>query len=208
MATFHPFRRLATELRIQIWELTVEPRTVNIQVRHRDKAYRRGAFLTSSTPVPAVLQTCQEARNLGLYQKCFSELAMPDKGLGYVWANLDIDIIDVGECYFEDIQPIAPLIRRLRFKREISSEFFCHSEVNDLRAFENVEEIYIVCADGLYAWVGALEEHHWPCGEENVCFIDPNDGRIFRGPEGLDLIYEVTEQEVQQHEIQQLEIGE
>ncbi|KAK3399880.1 hypothetical protein B0T20DRAFT_407277 [Sordaria brevicollis] len=82
MTTFHPFPRLPWELRARVWELTVEPRTVEVDLRYnhpitRDMATRYflslGAYtrnpehvsvlhLRSSTPVPAPLQTCLEAR--------------------------------------------------------------------------------------------------------------------------------------------------
>ena len=78
MATFHPFPRLPYELRMQIWEMTVEPRVVNTEFRYGREI--RLPPLASSTPVPAVLQACQEARNHGLYKKCFSELAVPNYG--------------------------------------------------------------------------------------------------------------------------------
>jgi hypothetical protein len=73
MATFHPFLRLPYELRTCVWKLTVEPRTVRVDVQDY--------FLASATPVPAVLQVCREARNYGLYQKAFSELANRFRGL-------------------------------------------------------------------------------------------------------------------------------
>jgi hypothetical protein len=88
----------------------------------------------------------------------------------------------------------------------MSSEFFYHSEVRELHRFVNVMEIYVVCADGLYSWLGALEEHYWPCGEENVFFIDPDDGeQVFRGPEGLDKIADMEEQELQERELYEQE---
>jgi hypothetical protein len=80
MATFHPFPRLAYELRALIWEMTVEPRTVDVQIRYQNRVCEQGPFLTSHTPVPAVLQVCREARSYGLYQKTFSEIANPAKG--------------------------------------------------------------------------------------------------------------------------------
>ena len=79
MATFHPFPRLPYELRMQIWEMTVEPRVVNVELT-RQKPIRQAFYLTSSTPVPAVLQSCREARNHGLYRKAFSEVAVPGHG--------------------------------------------------------------------------------------------------------------------------------
>jgi hypothetical protein len=81
MATFHPFQRLAYELRAVIWELTIESRTVDVEIRYQTHVSQRGPFLTSRTPVPAVLQVCREARSYGLYRKTFSEIATPAKGL-------------------------------------------------------------------------------------------------------------------------------
>jgi hypothetical protein len=81
MSTFHPFSRLPYELRVRIWDMTVEPRTIDVEVRRRDHLQNVGKFLTSSAEVPAVLQVCRESRNYGLYQRAFSELANLSKGL-------------------------------------------------------------------------------------------------------------------------------
>ncbi|KAJ4295647.1 hypothetical protein N0V90_007660 [Kalmusia sp. IMI 367209] len=168
--------------------MTVEPRVVNVECRRLDLTRQR-CYLTSSTPVPAVLRTCQEARNHGLYQKAFSEIAVP----GYVWANLDIDIPDIGRSLFEVFKPVAQFISRLKFKCEMQSEWFYYVEVNDVQDFVNTKEIYIVPSDGLSACVGATEEHYWPCGEENVFYVNPdNSERVFRGSEGeieIDRLY-------------------
>ncbi|KAH8161628.1 hypothetical protein CIB48_g6619 [Xylaria polymorpha] len=78
MAAFHPFPRLPAELRAQIWEMTVAPRIVEVRITYRASALSPDSsstntatvpHLVSSTPVPAILQTCQEARNQGLYQR-------------------------------------------------------------------------------------------------------------------------------------------
>ncbi len=83
MVTFHPFPRLPYELRVHIWEMTVEPRVVEVRC-DRPVPTRQQCYLTTSTPVPAVLQTCQEARDHGMYKKCFSEIAVPGYGAQYV----------------------------------------------------------------------------------------------------------------------------
>lgn len=73
--TFHPFPHLPWELRARIWELTISPRTVHIQVKHRNERehplnYRNTLVslklvFTCTTPfIPtAALHTCQEARH-------------------------------------------------------------------------------------------------------------------------------------------------
>ena len=80
MTTFHPFPRLPLELREQIWKDTVEPRTVDVR-RVREGTQRYGQ-LVSSTPIPAILQSCREARNLGLYERVFFEVAAVKKFKG------------------------------------------------------------------------------------------------------------------------------
>jgi hypothetical protein len=125
MATFHPFPCLPFELRVRIWEATVEPRTVEVRIHHKDKIPR----LTSPTPVPGPLQTCQESRNLKLYRQKFSELPQDRpryKGAierRYVWLNLEIDMVSIKDTLLDDFWPVAPMIKRLRFERECAAEF-------------------------------------------------------------------------------------
>jgi hypothetical protein len=112
-----------------------------------------------------------------------------------VWVNFDIDIIDIGKSLFKDFKPVAPFILRLKFEREMHSEWFYYDEVDDVQDFVNTTEIYIVPSDGLSACIGATEEHYWPCGEDNVFYIDPdNSERVFRGGAGeseIDSLYPV-----------------
>ncbi|KAK3398756.1 hypothetical protein B0T20DRAFT_498743 [Sordaria brevicollis] len=102
--TFHSFPHLPWELRARIWELTVEPRTVEVNIEYQRSDTEitddmRTRFnlapdtptwiyvlrLRSSTPVPTPLQTCREARmhltenvdrggNFGFYRKAFHQL--------------------------------------------------------------------------------------------------------------------------------------
>ncbi|KAI0437847.1 hypothetical protein F4803DRAFT_570362 [Xylaria telfairii] len=201
MAAFHPFPRLPAELRAQIWEMTVAPRIVEVRITYRasplssDSSSTNTAtvpHLMSLTPVPEILQTCQEARNQGLYQQAFSELAAPDgEGLRYVWLNLEIDIISIGTTIFAALEPVALLIQRLRLERENSDESFFHFESNDLGIFVNVKEIHVVCADGLRAWNNAPDAHYWPCARENLFFIDPDNGNMM-GSDELEAMYDET----------------
>ena len=90
---------------------------------------------------------------------------------------------------FDNFKLVAPFIQRLRFAREMQAEWFYYAEVEDVKYFVNTREIWIVPLDGLFSCVGATEDHYWPCGEDNVFFIDPaNHERVFRGPDGEDEI--------------------
>ncbi|KAK4154272.1 hypothetical protein C8A00DRAFT_42931 [Chaetomidium leptoderma] len=157
MTTFHPFPRLPFELRARVWELTVVPRTVRVRIRkvttfvpgrvlsEHDRKRLRFSRLVSSTPVPATLQACREARSLGLYQQAFSELAPFERR--YVWLNLDIDMISIETCRFRAFKPVAHLIKRLKFERAIGNNNFFYYEAEELHSFPNAKEIHVVCAD-------------------------------------------------------------
>ncbi|KAH7628643.1 hypothetical protein B0T09DRAFT_344311 [Sordaria sp. MPI-SDFR-AT-0083] len=96
--SFPQFPRLPRDVRLRIWEMTVVPRIVEVRVNYskndadHDQASKRFTKVTpkgyevfplfSSTPVPAPLQACQEARNyLGQsevgYEKAFWDLDLP-----------------------------------------------------------------------------------------------------------------------------------
>lgn len=177
MNTFHSFPLLPFELRALIWRSTVEPRTVDVRVNRRGSIWAkdRHTHLVSSTPVPATLQACREARNLRLYERAFAEIGADGR---YVWVNWDMDIISIGTSEFQFFHPSAPLIQRLQFERDNTEDSFYHSEVYDLDAFLNIKEIFIVCVDGLTGWHGAIEEHGFirRCGGENVYLIDLEAG--------------------------------
>ncbi|KAK6821080.1 hypothetical protein PG987_015480 [Apiospora arundinis] len=172
MATFHPFPRLPAELRALVWQMTVEPRVVEINASHKRNTLNNQVEpyrLVSSTPVPAELQTCHEARNLGLYQRHLSEFPValldppsqndtresvpPEQQRRYIWLNWDIDTIYTGLEPICEFSPIAHRIKRLRMERVWDTL----DESHDLCSLVNVEEIHIVCVDGIggVGWIVA-----------------------------------------------------
>ncbi|GIJ85162.1 hypothetical protein Asppvi_004018 [Aspergillus pseudoviridinutans] len=180
MAAFYLFPRLPFELRARIWELTVEPRTVEVRgKREHGLSWRKLLHVTSSTPVPAVLQACHEARNLRLYQQAFIFPSAVERR--YVWVNFDIDMISIGDTDFDTMDPAEQLlIRRLTIQRK--NEFFLFESYH---LFSNLAEMHIICEDGLMAWQEAWEAVPWPCPKKNLRFIDKETGQIAVG-EDLD----------------------
>ncbi|KAF2449121.1 hypothetical protein P171DRAFT_427400 [Karstenula rhodostoma CBS 690.94] len=185
MSTFPQFPLLPSELRLRIWELTVEPRTVDVSV----SSYHYSKPLpVISTPVPAALQACQEARHelQKHYERAFTEIDNPPhvfEPRQYVWVNFDLDIIDIGPgWHFELYAKDAPKIQRLRFETaDREDDLFQRSGIRRLRLYTNVREVFVVCKDGLDSWWRALDDYEWPCGVENVWFVDPDDGKMMRG---------------------------
>ena len=81
----------------------------------------------------------------------------------YVWANLDIDIIDIRKSHFRDFKPVAHLIRRLKFERDLhaSRRNYFYYEIKYLCDFVDVEEFHIVGANGSTTsaencWIGRI----------------------------------------------------
>ncbi|KAI5924918.1 hypothetical protein F4810DRAFT_102533 [Camillea tinctor] len=192
MSTFHLFSHLPIELRLHIWASTVEPRIVEVRVVY--KCYGSVQKLITPTPVPAILQTCSEARNLGLYKQAFSEIADTRANVAegldsrYVWLNLDIDMVSIGNTMFHVFEHVAKSIKRLRFEREYQKTWFYHFEKERLRSWVNVEEIHVVCADGMGAWHKAVERVPWPCALENLWFFDTNNGGMMKGSDMLRML--------------------
>ncbi|RDW74071.1 hypothetical protein BP5796_07513 [Coleophoma crateriformis] len=70
LTTFHSFFKLPLELRITIWNLSLEPRYVKIKWSGK---HRRCISSNTENSIPALLHTCQESRTEALktYALCF-----------------------------------------------------------------------------------------------------------------------------------------
>ncbi|KAH7140617.1 hypothetical protein EDB81DRAFT_869979 [Dactylonectria macrodidyma] len=181
MATFHPFPRLPFEIRTQIWEMTVEPRDLDVRSKNQYETWGKTYYLTSSTPIPGVMQACHESRNLGLYQRAFSYGEQPR----YIWANFENDFICIPDTYFRSIHAERLLIRWLRFEGENNEGFF-HFSSHELRDFCNLKEIHVICEEGVDGWLDAWEYVYWPCKKKNVRFIDIKTDEMVTGWELFD----------------------
>ncbi|KAK2013716.1 hypothetical protein LZ32DRAFT_604227 [Colletotrichum eremochloae] len=233
-ATFYPFPHLPAELRSRIWELTVEPRVVDVRVVHHqpnllsaaDGSQQPGSrtvvdwtvkrppplrHLRSSTPAPAQLQTCREARDhlstcpdtRYRYERAFSEITTtPHGGFDpvpegdpqrdrYVWFNFDGDMVSIGDTNLGDFRAVAHQIRRLRLGRAVSDEYFARAESQLIgNLFRNVAELHLICLDGIRNAYSVTEDMDLPCGPENVCFIDPEEmGGTMMNSVDLDAMY-------------------
>ncbi|KAF1937319.1 hypothetical protein EJ02DRAFT_515300 [Clathrospora elynae] len=239
MSTFHPFPRLPLELRLAIWEMTVEPREVEVRIvrptpedpreamnphprdwiyinsfrfeeamrdvptstragrkarrkaRQEWKPYQPHVHMVSST-IPAALHTCREARKHGLYQQISLDVdEQHPTDRRYVWLNLDIDLINIGTSHLNYFIPIAPSIKRLKFSRAYTDEWWCYYEKDLLPRFINAEEIHVVCIDGFWNWGDDVYGFHWPCAYENLVFIDEDSpvGYLEVGHQDVGRIY-------------------
>jgi ribosomal protein L11 methylase PrmA len=101
----------------------------------------------------------------------------------YVWLNLDIDMVSIGDSWLHIFRPIAQMIKRLRFSRDNNDESWCSlGEAEELRHYKNVSEIHVVVSENgdMEDWHGASQRYLWPCGVENVLIIDDKEGQKMR----------------------------
>ncbi|KAI8931475.1 hypothetical protein NX059_011143 [Plenodomus lindquistii] len=178
MATFHPFTRLPAELRLMVWELTIEPR--QIKIRKVDESAPNappGSRLSAprlvcTAPIPAIAQVHRESRYLGLYRKSLLELGFRDGAEPwYIWADLRIDTLnmDVGETPLAMFKPFAASITHFQIVRKVSSGAYYwgsrgedgvwrrSTHINELLDFPDLKEIFILNTDDARGW-------HSDCG--------------------------------------------
>ena len=149
MATFHLFPQLPAELRIRIWELTVEPREVKVCLTKDD---RRRWF--SPTPIPGALHACTASRSTlqslnytrafttwGLY--VFRHSFFKDN-YPFIWINFYIDTIRISDGLMSSIESEdAPLIELL----VIDSDHIEVLLVRGLQRFVGLERLTILSSD-------------------------------------------------------------
>ncbi|KAL0938049.1 uncharacterized protein CTRU02_207780 [Colletotrichum truncatum] len=198
-ATFHPFPHLPAELRTRIWELTVEPRIVEVRVLYDQpnptyvdgfeppvKSPPQMRYLYSLTPVPAQLQTCREARehlttcpySAYRFEKAFSEIGtVPQNGtdpVRYVWFNFDKDMLSVGRTDLREFRAVAHQINRLRLRPVLPDDWYSSAEPLSIdRWFRNLTEVHLVCLEGIALGYLTTLDSDFPCRPENVYFVDP-----------------------------------
>ena len=93
----------------------------------------------------------------------------------YVWFNFEIDMLSIGQTFVNYLQytPDYNYIKRLMFERE-SHEEFVDGDIVDLGHMDNLQEVHVVCTDGLENW--ALVEDDFGGGRKKILVIDGRTG--------------------------------
>ncbi|KAK3485939.1 uncharacterized protein B0T23DRAFT_423528 [Neurospora hispaniola] len=155
--SFHRFMYLPFELRARVWELTAEPRTVDVA--------------TKDMIISPIASLCREARQLGVYRQLFSELEdIRDGGeRRYVWLNLELDIVDVEDAPLEDFIPVAASIKRLKF----TTDLIITEDMMFLGQCVNLKELHIDNS-GAYGlnFYEVFKRFPLHCGMENILVVD------------------------------------
>jgi hypothetical protein len=89
-------------------------------------------------------------------------------------------MVSIGDSEFRAFRSVAHLIKRLRFTRDNTDEFWARgTESDELRHYKNVSEIHVVLSENgdMEDWHGGSQHYIWNCGKENVLFIDSKEGQ-------------------------------
>ncbi|KAH0592101.1 hypothetical protein MHUMG1_10149 [Metarhizium humberi] len=212
MTTFQPFPRLPCELRALVWALTAQPRTVPLRAKYEARLTRPNhqhnkytseiACLFSPIPVPPILHTCQESRKQSSYEKLFYSQETEPR---YVWVNLDLDMLDVGEASLEYLEHNGSRVRRLKFEARNFDEYWFHFESQKLLWFTNLVECHVVSGDGLEAWWGAWQDFYWSCKREDLKFIDKKTGETMNSYEVDEMMDKIQAEDWRQAELEEEE---
>ena len=171
------FFDLPYEIRIEIWMSTVEPRMVPVRVKGERRVTDSSEVIilhaVSSAPVPKTLHICQESRSLNVYEKFYISQEIE---ASYVWVNLQLDIIDIGEQMFELFENCGNRIRRLHFIANNTCETWYRTFSQGLGFFDNLVQCFVLAGDGWESWEEAFYEHYWSCDGDNLYIIDKERG--------------------------------
>ncbi|KAL2072017.1 hypothetical protein VTL71DRAFT_11360 [Oculimacula yallundae] len=153
MDTFHPFPRLPKELRIKIWKHylhPLQPRVLAIHNRTSDGTLPDHLHFFSPDPVPALLNVCQESREVALpfYTKAFANGVNPR----YVWTNFSLDTFemnafDILYIHDDDKSRIEKLILEAS-----DSGWFEDSQREEFEPMGRLRWLRIISIEPLWKW--------------------------------------------------------
>ncbi|KAI0973473.1 hypothetical protein F4678DRAFT_477918 [Xylaria arbuscula] len=180
--TFHPFRRLPAELRIQIWTLTAYPRIV--QLRLLPETYEdfnvkpENVSYISHTPAPAVLHVCRESRQIAPYRKTFFTPTPAQIGIEtkYIWPDI------------ERLKFVVPKAGADGNWVTYYNYFWGRNDI--LGGFSTLREPHIAVKEPFFSWgFTAHGTIFGTCPRKNVRFIDLRTGLLLTCPQ-FDMAYE------------------
>lgn len=187
------FAGLPYELRSHIWSLVSEPRRITEAHRVKSKRKfkmkhrRKGLdilYETTSTPPPAVVQVCREARRHAPYKKCFTA----GTEARWTWVNFEVDIFCITETGgLEDIVSPRSDIQRLQIgtidEPDWEESVVRFGGLKELVDFTNLREIKIMLEAGDRNWCWYVQDGFHSQPEEIFTFVDQRTGLAMTGPQ-------------------------
>lgn len=169
-------RRLPLEMRLMIWNLTIEPRVIEL-------IHIPWNGFATKTPPPVALSICQESRNevIRRYPKCFGTYYNPS----HIRFNWEIDILYLGPEAGENAA--AALLDRMHEKDYLSlrnvafhesafvlNEPWAPMAVRALKMMKNVEREIVVAEQKVWGLIrargeGLRSKEHLRLGRMKLC---------------------------------------
>lgn len=165
MSTFHQFSLLPTELQLQIWQAAVATRylcVVKKQVGNHPEYKNWPIYnyvLDPTLSPPALVHTCRESRNLGLYRKAFLS------GTRYHWVNFDLDILQIKFTHIRELEsPDTALVKHVRVEVKVDGrgnedeEWLYYIQRHVVNNFSDVRTFEFLVDEDLIRWTGILRD--------------------------------------------------
>ncbi|KAK0766859.1 hypothetical protein N5P37_000588 [Trichoderma harzianum] len=178
--TFHPFPRLPSEIRSQIWALAVYPRLLHIRITpKKDTLGNSYLHYASMIPQAELMHVCRESRQLAPYRKAFFTTLPGDSEARYIWVNFDEDMISLQDEKLRGLAPHAAEIQRLRFTvptgsyREYWEDLFHRFPDTHFKMFTALRELHFALSEG-YGMCGYA--NYGTCHPDNVRYVNVHTG--------------------------------
>ncbi|KAJ2977712.1 hypothetical protein NQ176_g4216 [Zarea fungicola] len=208
---FPRFCELPNELRIRIWEMTVEPRRVPVscwigdqpapypashdkidkvmrdcidETALSNKTTLPNVLYAASPLKPAILDVCQQSRAIALGIYTALELT-PQSGVSYAWVQLDMDTVyvDLSQSNFLSFWHVSDSIRRLEFEADIGEDYWCWRVSGDVLIFDNLVRCVINTNDDWIDWDTDCGNYTYrpACSPENLWIRKIKTGEMRSG---------------------------
>lgn len=193
--SFTLFAHLPTELRLEIWKLTAQPRVV--EVRYLPSSDR----CVTTTPAPPLLQVCRESRSEALHSGVYVRAFGTKSHAPSIYFSPALDVLylprwghlgyaDTARDFGTFVLSTAQHVHSLAIdhvKPEVRRPWETYSKFCLMRNFPRLREAFLVLADGTQTASSDLDD----CGEGSqrgdsdwgqIEFVDPrgNQQEIMR----------------------------
>lgn len=177
MSSFPQFPALPLEIQIQIWRAAITSIPPRIIIAYPTKiiSTRDNSILTARAATPGLLQACSLSRKLAAERYHRDYFCVPPD-FRKVWVDALTDIVDLGDATSLGISTRMQLepMRHIRICGEYEN-FWFPFDVERFLKLRNLEQLQVVCLDGVGNWRTEWSITVVVEGEGKLVMLDKNE---------------------------------